>query len=233
MYDAAIGKWSVVDKKSDDVNQVDKSPYQYSWNNPINLTDPDGNCPWCIGAVVGALVDVAVQAVEISLDDNKTIDDFSFASVGVSALAGATGVGLATKLKKVSTVAKLGIEVASDAAAGAGTQLAKEGKVDSGDLIIDVVAGQTTGKIAGDFAESKFLQSNKGKRLQEGINQQKNAERGKSNTISKSKSDVKGAERKLTKAAAARAVGSSTAASGATSTTINEINKKLNHEKEE
>jgi len=29
------------------MNQIDKSPYAYSWNNPTNLTDPDGNCPWC------------------------------------------------------------------------------------------------------------------------------------------------------------------------------------------
>jgi len=223
----------VVDKLADDKNQIDISPYAYSWNSPVLLTDPNGDCPWCIGAIVGAVVDIAIQTVEISLDDNKTIDDFSLASVGVSALAGATGVGLATKLKNVGTVGKLAIGVASDAAASAGTQLAKDGEIDLGDVAIDVIGGQTAGKIAGDLAESKFLKSNNGKRLQEGINQQKNAERGKSNIISKSNADVKGAESNLTKAAAARGVGASTAASGTASTTVSETNKKLNNEKKE
>lgn len=36
-----------VDALADHPNQVDKSPYAYAWNNPISLTDPDGNCPNC------------------------------------------------------------------------------------------------------------------------------------------------------------------------------------------
>lgn len=37
----------MVDALSDHPNQIDKSPYAYGWNNPVNLTDPDGNCPVC------------------------------------------------------------------------------------------------------------------------------------------------------------------------------------------
>jgi RHS repeat-associated protein len=47
-YDPVIGRWNVVDALSDHPNQIDKSPYAYAWNNPINLKDPDGNCPQCI-----------------------------------------------------------------------------------------------------------------------------------------------------------------------------------------
>lgn len=36
-----------VDPLADDAMQIDKSPYQYVWNNPILLTDPDGRCPKC------------------------------------------------------------------------------------------------------------------------------------------------------------------------------------------
>jgi RHS repeat-associated protein len=230
MYDATLGRFNSVDPLADDRNQLGQSPYQFGWNNPSNLSDPSGECPWCLGALIGAVVDIAVQTIEITLDDNKTFDDFSLTSVGVSALAGATGVGLATKLKRVGKVGQLVIESTLDAVASSGTQLAKDGKVDFGDVIIDVIGGQTAGKVAGDFAESKFLKSNNGKNLQEGINQQKNAERGKSNLISKSNADVKGAENKLTRAQAARGVGASAAATGASSTAIAEIDKKLKNE---
>lgn len=108
MYDYALGRFTSIDPLADANPQESWTPYQYAYNSPIQYNDPYGDCPWCIGALVGALVDVAIQTVEISLDDSKTIDDFSFASVGVSALAGATGVGLATKLKKVGTIGKLG-----------------------------------------------------------------------------------------------------------------------------
>ncbi len=230
MYDYALGRFTSIDPLADANPQESWTPYQYAYNNPIRYNDPYGDCPWCVGALVGALVDVAIQAVEISLDDTKSAKDFSWTSVGISAAAGATGVGLASKLKKAGTITKLAIEATTDAAASAGTQLAKDGEVDVVDVAIDVVGGQTAGKIAGDFAESKFLKSGKGKKLQEGVNQQKNAKRGKSNTISKSKADVKGAENKLTRATAARGVGASTAASGAASTAVSETNKKLDEE---
>lgn len=233
MYDYALGRFLSIDPLADANPQESWTPYQYAYNSPIQYNDPYGDCPSCFGALVGALVDVAVQAIEISLDDTKSAKDFSWSSVGVSAAAGATGVGLVSKLKKVGTLGKLAVEASLDAAASAGTQFAKDGEVDLGDVAIDVIGGQTAGKVAGDFAESKFLKSNKGKKLQEGINQQKNAKRGKSNTISKSKADVKGAENKLTRAAAARGVGASTAASGAASTGVTEATKKIEDDKKE
>jgi len=47
-YDPVIGRWNMVDKLADEPEQIDKSPYAYAWNNPVKLTDPDGNCPSCL-----------------------------------------------------------------------------------------------------------------------------------------------------------------------------------------
>ncbi|MEO1516296.1 MAG: RHS repeat-associated core domain-containing protein, partial [Bacteroidota bacterium] len=44
-YEAAIGRWHAVDPLADVRIQVNKSPYSYTWNNPIRLVDPDGRMP--------------------------------------------------------------------------------------------------------------------------------------------------------------------------------------------
>ncbi len=72
MYDPVIGRWGVVDALADDPMQVDLSPYQYGWNNPTNLIDPDGNCPFCITALKGALQEYGTQ-VAINLIKGKDL----------------------------------------------------------------------------------------------------------------------------------------------------------------
>ncbi len=89
MYMADIGRWGVVDKLSDDVMQIDKSVYQYSWNNPVNLTDPDGNCPWCFGAVVGGVLEVASQMIF----EGKSASEIDPNRVLVAMVAGAASGG--------------------------------------------------------------------------------------------------------------------------------------------
>jgi len=57
-YDPSLSVWLSVDPLADHPNQVDKTPYAYAWNNPVNLIDPDGRCPKCPeGASLGDTYD--------------------------------------------------------------------------------------------------------------------------------------------------------------------------------
>ena len=65
-YDPALGRWFVVDALADEPEQIDKSPYQYAWNNPIYYNDPDGNCPQCsvwLSLVIEGVVERAKEFV--------------------------------------------------------------------------------------------------------------------------------------------------------------------------
>ena len=125
-YDPRIGRWLSIDPESKQF--ADLTPYNNNENNPIINADPNGDCPWCVGALVGAALDVGLQLTEIALDDDKSLTNFSFTSVGVSAVAGATGVGIATKVDKVLKVANIAskagttaIKVTTNAATDAAT----------------------------------------------------------------------------------------------------------------
>jgi RHS repeat-associated protein len=144
-YDPALGRWFVVDRLADDENQIDKSPYAYSWNSPISLNDPDGDCPWCIGALVGALTDVVIQVAEIALDDTKTASDFSFTSVGLSAAAGAVGVGIGSGLAKLAKVGKLAVVASKSKTAAKAIETTAN------------VAGDALGSVAGSVIQGNEI----------------------------------------------------------------------------
>ena len=44
-YQPDLGRWMNIDPLADDPDQVDKSPYAFTWNNPINMVDPTGLKP--------------------------------------------------------------------------------------------------------------------------------------------------------------------------------------------
>jgi len=141
--------------------------YAYVGNDPLNKTDPSGECgvfiAQCVGAGVGAGIELAVQ-----LTDAKTRSDYGRAGealargdlsgawsaagshvtdVGVAGVAGAIGGGVGgfVETKVGGTVLKQGAAVIGDIAGGAtagGTQAGMKGEnVAKGAIIGGAVGG--------------------------------------------------------------------------------------------
>src|SRR5690606_5005963 len=222
MYDPAVGRWFVVEQLADDIMQVDKSPYQYGWNNPVNLTDPDGNCPWCVGAVVGILTDIAIQTAEIALSDNKSFSkDFKVTSVIVSGVAGATGAGLATKLTKVGTLAKIGIEAIHDGAASAAYQYTKNGEVNPREIAIDATFGKAIGDVAGNVVGKSAKNTPEAKILKRESDRAHNIAKGNPRASRVEKAEQ--AQKKMDNYVERRATAASVSAAGVGSEVVKNI----------
>jgi RHS repeat-associated protein len=234
IYDQQLGRFMQIDPWIEVGTQEMLTPYQFAGNNPIRYNDPDGKCPWCVGAIIGGLLDAGLQLTEIALTD-KTLSDFSVKSVVVSAAAGALSSGISSiaKIKQASTIVKIGVELATDAGVSAGSQLVNDGEVTLKKTLIDVGAGQIVGRGAGALVEKKAANSAVAGRLKEAINREKNIARGKSNTVSKAKAKVAEAEKKLDEYVNTRAAASAATASGAASKVVETIEQSAEKKKKD
>jgi len=145
--DPQIGRWHSIDKLADDPNQISQSPYQYAWNNPVNLDDPDGNCPWCIvGAIVGAAVDYGAQvAMNYANGDKNPWTNVNGTSIVASAISGAAtgGLGSLVKTGAITTTRAVAGSMTIQAAESITKQSSEgDGSVSPTKVVIDVAAGQ-------------------------------------------------------------------------------------------
>ncbi|MGN7825073.1 RHS repeat-associated core domain-containing protein, partial [Chitinophaga sp. 22536] len=84
-YDQQIGRFLQIDPWVEEGSQEMLTPYQFSYNNPIRYSDPDGKCPAClilglpaVGEALGALG----AAVGITVVVTKAIDKLKVADLG-------------------------------------------------------------------------------------------------------------------------------------------------------
>ncbi len=72
---------------------INSSLYLYNNNDPVNKVDPDGRCPWCVGALAGAFGNLALQLAlgHGSLSDR--LHNLNVCDIGVGAAEGALGFG--------------------------------------------------------------------------------------------------------------------------------------------
>ena len=82
----------------DPLEAITRSAYGYAGNNPLNVTDPTGMCPWCIaivvGAVIGGGIDLGFQMLDNAIAGCGLLDDINWTSVAFwSFVGGATAGG--------------------------------------------------------------------------------------------------------------------------------------------
>jgi hypothetical protein len=50
------------------------TPYNFADDDPVLKNDPNGDCPWCVGAIIGAATDDAAQ-VAVNMAEGKELGD--------------------------------------------------------------------------------------------------------------------------------------------------------------
>ena len=139
-YDSRTGRrWNL-----DPVPDESESQYAVNKNNPIQYNDPDGDCPLCVtalvGAVSGAAFEYGTQVVGNLIDGQELGDaltNVDGAEIGKAAVVGAAvGLGLGaagagvkalTKVKKAADIINKSDEAVSAATKSGNLQKLKEG----------------------------------------------------------------------------------------------------------
>ncbi len=121
-YDPAVGRFLSVDPVGPSPGELFHfNRYDYTNNNPINHTDPDGRCPQCLwGAPIGAGVNIAVQMTMAKGSFSERFGQISWGQVGVATAAGALSGGVsAIASTAATTTGVIGANVVGNMAVGA------------------------------------------------------------------------------------------------------------------
>ncbi|NUO03198.1 MAG: RHS repeat-associated core domain-containing protein, partial [Saprospiraceae bacterium] len=153
-YDPTVGRWWSVDKLSDHPAQVGLSPYQYGWNSPVKLNDPDGNipCAQCIAFVVGALVEYGTQVATNMTNghDFKSAltHDINGWKILTSGTASAVSLGISNSANTARASATVIKQLAVDGAESVAKQAIDGDKIDAVKTFTDVLGSQIGGNVS-------------------------------------------------------------------------------------
>lgn len=158
-YSSSSGRFLQVDPiaAEDSINL-----YTYVEDDPVNQTDPSGNCgPACIGFVLGAGIELARQSLtgELTADTSLRGIATNAGKVLAAGAAGAVGAGIGANLAKVASAAVIGTETLTATAARTAAANVVGGAVGGGiggaaasssqELMNQTITGQYSGSAIG------------------------------------------------------------------------------------
>ncbi|MGG7666988.1 RHS repeat domain-containing protein [Dyadobacter sp. BHUBP1] len=181
-YDPATGRFIQVDPVTE--TQEHLSLYQYGWNNPILRSDPNGDCPNCITAAIGAGVGALFGGgLEAGIQIYKYGKVKNWKAVGGAVVQGGITGGAAGFTGGGSLLVTTGVSAGSNAVGGAINSVIQGKEITVASIATDAgvgAAGGATGKVLGGVVKSgldKLSNTAKGK-LGETITQLKYGAKG-------------------------------------------------------
>jgi RHS repeat-associated protein len=160
-YGSALGRFTSPDPAFE--SEILELPqtwnrYSYVYNRPMSITDPDGRCPPCIGAVVGGVVEGGWNLGTQLYSNGGDLGAVSWKEVGANALGGAVTGAIAGATGGGSLLFDAAVGAGANVAGGIVTRTAEGDDADEvfsgGDIAVDAVSGLVgggAGHVAADF----------------------------------------------------------------------------------
>lgn len=167
-YDPATGRFMQVDPVVE--TQEHLSVYQYGWNNPTTQSDPNGDCPNCIAAAIGAGVGALIGGgIEAGTQIYRNGGVSNWKAVGGAALQGFITGGVTGLTGGANLLATAAVSAGANVVGGAANNLVQGKQITASSVATDAVTGAAAGaagKVVGNIvkgATDNLSNASKGK----------------------------------------------------------------------